>query len=163
MIIRLKNKDMLIAGDFIFKCCIGKNGLKKHKIEGDGCTPKGTFKFDKLYYRSDREVKPITKIKIKKIKKNSGWCNDPKHKFYNKEIKVKKNIKHEKLYRRDYKYNYLITIKYNTNKIIPYKGSAIFLHLTKNYLPTKGCVALCEKDFLILAKLINRKTKIKIN
>ena len=35
MIIRLKNKDMLIAGDFIFKCCIGKNGLKKHKIEGD--------------------------------------------------------------------------------------------------------------------------------
>ena len=44
-----------------------------------------------------------------------------------------------------------------------FKGSAIFLHLTKNYLPTKGCVALCEKDFLILAKLINKKTKIKIN
>ena len=153
---------MLIAGDFIFKCCIGKNGSKKHKIEGDGCTPKGTFKFDKLYYRNDREVKPITNIKIKKIKKNSGWCNDPKHKFYNKEIKVRKNIKYEKLYRRDYKYNYLITIKYNTNKIIPYKGSAIFLHLTKDYSATKGCVAIKKKDFLILNKLINKKTKIKI-
>ena len=105
MIIRLKNKDMLIAGDFIFKCCIGKNGLKKHKIEGDGCTPKGTFKFDKLYYRNDREIKPITNIKIKKIKKTSGWCNDPKNQFYNKEIKIKKKVKHEKLFRRDYKYS----------------------------------------------------------
>ena len=88
MIIHLKNKDTLIADDFEFKCCIGKNGLKKYKVEADGCTPKGTFKFGKLYYRNDREVKPITNIKIKKIKKNSGWCNDPKNKFYNKEIKV---------------------------------------------------------------------------
>ena len=54
-------------------------------------------------------------------------------------------------------------IKYNYKNPIKLKGSAIFLHLTKNYLPTEGCVALCEKDFLILAKLINKKTKIKIN
>ena len=163
MIIRLKNKDMLIVGDFIFKCCIVKNGLKKHKIEGDGCTPKGTFKFDKLYYRNDREIKPITNIKIKKIKKTSGWCNDPKNQFYNKEIKIKKKVKHEKLFRRDYKYNYLITIKYNTNKIIPYKGSAIFLHLTKNFKPTAGCIAVKKNDFLVLAKLINKNSKIIIN
>jgi len=53
----------------------------------------------------------------------------------------------------------------NGNSVNPIKlkGSAIFLHLTKNYLPTKGCIALCEKDFLILAKLIDKKTKIKIN
>ena len=29
----------------------------------------------------------------------------------------------------------------------------IFLHLTKNYQPTAGCIALKKKDFLILAKL----------
>ena len=28
-------------------------------------------------------------------------------------------------------YNYFITIEYNTKKIVPNKGSAIFLHLTK--------------------------------
>ena len=67
------------------------------------------------------------------------------------------------MYRFDGKYNLLIPIKYNFLKPKPGKGSAIFLHLTKNYLPTKGCVALSEKDFLILAKLINKKTKIKIN
>ena len=42
------------------------------------------------------------------------------------------------------------------------KGSAIFLHVSKNYEKTKGCVALKKKDLLILLKLINNKTKIKI-
>ena len=91
-----------------------------------------------------------------------GWCNDPKHHLYNKEIIINKNIKCEKLYRKDNKYDYLIAINYNTKKIIPYKGSAIFIHLTKNYRPTDGCIALKKKDFLILLKLINKKTKIKI-
>jgi len=56
----------------------------------------------------------------------------------------------------------LIPIKYNFDKIIPGKGSCIFLHLTKNYNPTAGCIALNKKDFLILLKLINKNTKIKI-
>jgi L,D-peptidoglycan transpeptidase YkuD (ErfK/YbiS/YcfS/YnhG family) len=163
MKIILKNKYTLKIDDFKFKCCIGKNGLKKNKTEGDKCTPKGTFKLGKLYYRKDRVKKPITGLKIKNIKKNMGWCNDSKNKFYNQEIKINKNIKHEKLLRKDYKYNYLIVIEYNTKKIKSNKGSAIFIHLTKNFKATAGCIALLEKDFLIMAKLINKKTTIKIN
>ena len=163
MKITLKNKYTLKIDDFKFKCCIGKNGLKKNKIEGDKYTPKGTFKLGTLYYRKDRVKKPITSLKIKKIKKNMGWCNDSKNKFYNQEIKVNKNIKHEKLFRKDYKYNYLLVIEYNTKKIIPNKGSAIFIHLTKNFRTTAGCIALLQKDFLIMLKLINKKSTIKIN
>ena len=107
--------------------------------------------------------KPISKIKRKIIQKNLGWCNDPKNKNYNKEIKVSKKIKYEKIYRNDYKYNYFIVIEYNIKKIIPNKGSAIFLHLTKDYKPTAGCIAISEKDFLILLKIVNKKTKININ
>ena len=76
---------------------------------------------------------------------------------------IKKNIKHEKLYRNDYKYDYFILIKYNYKKTIKNKGSAIFIHLTKNYKPTAGCIAISKKDFLILAKLVNKNTKILIN
>jgi len=36
------------------------------------------------------------------------------------------------------------------------------LHLTDNYKPTAGCIALKKKDFQILLKLINQNTKIKI-
>ena len=92
-----------------------------------------------------------------------GWCNDSKNKFYNQEVKVNKNIGHEKLFRKDYKYNYLLVIEYNTKKIKPNKGSAIFIHLTKNFKATEGCIALLQKDFLIMVKLINKKSTIKIN
>ena len=163
MKITLKNKYTLKIDDFKFKCCVGKNGLKKNKTEGDKCTPKGIFKLGKLYYRKDRVKKPITSLIIKKIKRNMGWCNDSKNKFYNQEIKINKNIKHEKLLRKDYKYNYLLVIEYNTKKIKPNKGSAIFIHLTKNFKTTAGCIALLQKDFLIMTKLINKKSTIKIN
>jgi len=163
MKITLKNKYTLKVDDFKFKCCIGKNGVKKKKVEGDECTPNGIFKLGTLYYRKDRVNKPTTNLKIKNIKKNMGWCNDSKNKLYNQEIKVNKNIKHEKLFRKDYKYDYLLVIKYNTKKIKPNKGSAIFIHLTKNFKTTAGCIALLQKDFLIMTKLINKKSTIKIN
>ena len=162
MLITLKNKDRLIVDDFTFKCSIGKNGLNKKKKEGDFCTPKGTFSIKKLYYRADR-IKiidtPIKKVKITKI---MGWCNDPLNKKYNCLINTKKNIRHEKMYRRDKKYDLVMIIDYNLRNPIPYKGSAIFVHLTKNYKPTVGCIALKENDMLVLLKIINKKTKIKL-
>ena len=92
-----------------------------------------------------------------------GWCNDVKSQFYNKEININKKFKHEKLYRNDHKYDCLILIKYNYKKTIRNKGSAIFIHLTENYKPTEGCIAISKKDFLVLAKLVNKNTKIFIN
>ena len=163
MLIRLKNKDKLIINDFKFKCCIGNNGVKKQKIEGDNSTPKGIFTIGTFYYRKDRVIKPFTTLKTKIIQPNIGWCNDPKQKYYNKEIKIKNKVRCEKLFRKDHKYDYLIVINYNTKKIIRNKGSAIFIHLTKNYHPTAGCIALKKHDFIILLKLINNKTKILIS
>jgi L,D-peptidoglycan transpeptidase YkuD (ErfK/YbiS/YcfS/YnhG family) len=58
MTILLKNKHTVRFDDFKFKCCIGKNGLTKFKKEGDGKTPKGTFKIEHLYFRKDRIKKP---------------------------------------------------------------------------------------------------------
>ena len=163
MIIYLKNKYTLQVDDFSFKCAVGKLGLTKKKIEGDQKTPKGIFKIENLYYRKDRVNKPETKLKTISIKETMGWCNDAKNKKnYNRLIKVNKKIKHEKLFRNDNKYNFLIPIKYNFKQRILGKGSCIFIHLTQNYKPTAGCIALKEKDFLILLKIINKKSKIII-
>ena len=163
MIIYLKNKYTLQVDDFSFKCAVGKLGLTKKKIEGDQKTPKGIFNIENLYYRKDRVNKPETKLKTISIKESMGWCNDAKNKKkYNRLIKVNKKIKHEKLFRNDNKYNFLIPIKYNFKQRILGKGSCIFIHLTQNYKPTAGCIALKEKDFLILLKIINKKSKIII-
>ena len=163
MTIVLKNKASLLFDDFIFECAIGKRGLAKNKVEGDKKTPIGKYSLGNLYYRKDRHPKPLTKLRCIPIKKDMGWCDDVESKKnYNKLIKVNRNISHEKLFRRDKKYDFFIPINYNTKRPKIGKGSAIFIHLTKNFEPTLGCVALKKKDFLILLKLINKKTKIKL-
>ena len=69
MIIKLINKDTLNIGEFKLKCCIGKKGISKKKVEGDWTTPSGEFKIGNLYWRSDKIKKPETKLFCKKIKK----------------------------------------------------------------------------------------------
>ena len=164
MPIILKNKETLRYKNFYFKCVIGKKGLTVNKKEGDKKTPCGLFGIDKLYFRKDRIKIIDTKIKSIPIKKHMGWCDDNRNsKKYNKLISVSKKIKHEKMYRKDSIYDLVIPIKYNFLKPKLGKGSAIFLHITKNYKPTAGCIAISKNDFLILLRLINKKTKIKIS
>ena len=164
MIIIVKNKHTLLCDDFKFTCSVGKRGFSNSKKEGDKKTPRGSYKIGNLYYRSDRVKKPITKLKLIKINKNMCWCDDIKDKknynrFSNKILKSK----HEKLFRKDYKYDLLIPIKFNFEKPKIGKGSCIFIHITQNYKPTAGCIAVSKKDFLIISKLINSNTKININ
>ena len=45
-----------------------------------------------------------------------GWCDDPRSISYNKQIKLPSKFSHEKLYRKDNKYDFIIPIKYNFNK-----------------------------------------------
>ena len=163
MLIKVKNKETLEISEFSFKCCLGLYGKTNSKSEGDKKTPVGRFNLGPLFYRPDREKKPKTKLTCIKITKNMNWCNDStSKKYYNRLISKNKKIKYEKLYRRDYKYNLMIPVSYNSNPVRLGKGSAIFLHLTKNYKPTAGCIALNKKDFIIMLKLIDKKTKIKI-
>tara|TARA_B100001063_G_C16770252_1_gene561167 strand:- start:1184 stop:1678 length:495 start_codon:yes stop_codon:yes gene_type:complete len=164
MIIFLKNKHTLQVDDFFFKCVVGKKGLSKEKVEGDKKTPKGYFNLGHLFYRKDRNTKIFTKLKKTKILKSMGWCDDvQKKKYYNKLIKVNKKIKHEKLFRKDYKYDLLIPIEYNYKNSIQGLGSCIFIHLINRYKPTAGCIALKKNDFLIMLKILNKKNNIKIS
>ena len=161
MIIHVLNKNTLIIDDFRLRCCVGKKALNLNKKEGDQSTPKGIFNFKKLYFRKDRVGIPKCKLNKKAITKNMAWCDDQNDKRYNEEIKkFNKNLR-ENLYRKDHKYDYIISTNHNEKKI-PGKGSAIFVHLTEDYKPTAGCIALKKKDFEILLKLIDKKTKIKI-
>ena len=92
-----------------------------------------------------------------------GWCDDPRSKKYNKLIKFPFSGKAEKLFLSRRSYDLLLVIDYNRRSIVPYKGSAIFLHLAdKKLSPTEGCIAIKKKDFLEILPMINKKTKIII-
>ena len=164
MTIFLKNKHTLQIGEFYFKCCIGKKGLARRKREGDYKTPLGIFKIERLFFRKDRIKKPKTSLETVEIRKNMGWSDDVNYpKKYNRLIKINNKIKHEKLRRYDSKYDLFIPISYNRKNPKVGLGSCIFIHLTKNYKPTAGCIALKKKDFLIMLKLIKKNTKIRIS
>ena len=147
-----------------FRCSLGKAGISKKIAEGDNITPKGIYKIIKIYYREDRIKNIISKIKLIKIKNNMGWCDDPISKKYNQLIKLPTKYHHEKLYRNDKLYDIVLVLDYNMNPIVKGKGSAIFLHLSKNLKnKTSGCIALKKKDMLELIKKIKKSTKVIIN
>jgi L,D-peptidoglycan transpeptidase YkuD (ErfK/YbiS/YcfS/YnhG family) len=160
----VKKSGYLKYKNFKYRCALGKGGVNKKIKEGDGITPKGVFKITKIYYRADKIKIIKTNIKKIKITKNMGWCDDPVSRFYNRQIKLPSKFSHEKLYRNDDLYDLIAVMNYNTNPIIRNKGSAIFIHISKNsYKKTQGCIALKKKDLIKILTKIKKNTKIKIN
>ena len=159
----VKKSGYLKYKNFKCRCALGKAGINKKIKEGDNITPAGVFKITKIYYRADKIKNIKTAIKKIKIKKNMGWCDDIKSRFYNKEIKLPIQHSHEKLYRKDEIYDIICVLNFNTNPISRGKGSAIFVHVAKKkYTSTKGCVALKKKDLMYILSKIKKNTKIKI-
>ena len=157
------NNNYLTYGNYNVKCAVGKRGINLKKREGDLITPKGIFKIKAIYYRKDRVKELKTKIKKIIITKDIGWCDDPKSKYYNKQIKYPFKYKTERLYRADNIYDIILVLDFNYNPIKRNKGSAIFIHVAKRKLsPTKGCVALKKSELRRLSRLIDKNTVVKI-
>ena len=159
----LINKNYLTYNKLKVKCAIGKKGIGYKRKEGDLITPIGQFKIKYILYRKDR-VKISTKLKKKIIKKNMGWCDDPKSSHYNKLVKLPFAYNHEKLFKKENIYDIILVLNYNMNPIKKNKGSAIFIHVAKNnFKKTEGCVAIKKINLIKLIKKINPYTKVKIS
>tara|TARA_B100000282_G_scaffold273202_1_gene229008 strand:- start:241 stop:735 length:495 start_codon:yes stop_codon:yes gene_type:complete len=162
MKILVKN-NYLVTKSESFKCAIGLGGLTTNKFEGDHCTPVGEFKFEKIYYRSDKLGKINFQISSAEISYNDGWCDDPNDEFYNKFVKFPFERSAEKLYRTDDLYDIICVMNYNTDPVLPGKGSAIFLHVCgDNFAPTEGCIAVEKKVLIEISKQITNETSIII-
>ena len=163
MRIHIKNKYLSI-NNYKVKCAIGKRGINVKKKEGDLITPKGLFKIKFILYRKDRIFNLKTKIKKMPIKKNMGWCDDPRSIYYNKLINLPFKYSAEKLYRTENTYDIIFVLNYNMRPIIKNKGSAIFIHIARNnFKKTAGCVAIKKTSMKKIASIINKKTLVKIS
>ena len=159
----LINKKYLTLDNYKAKCALGKRGIGYKRKEGDLITPKGTYKVKYILYRKDRVKKIHTKIKKIAIRKDMGWCDDPKSRDYNKLIKLPYAYSYEKIFRKENNYDIILILNYNMNPVIKNKGSAIFIHIAKkNYKKTEGCIALKKAHLLKIIKRINKNTTIKI-
>ena len=157
------NNKFISYNNYKAKCAVGKRGISIKKKEGDFITPKGTFKIREIFYRKDRVQNLITRIKKTVIRKNMGWCDDPKSKKYNKLIYFPFKHSAEKLYRRENIYDIILVLNFNMNPVKKNKGSAIFIHVAKkNFQPTQGCIALDKSELIKLVKSIKINTIVKI-
>ena len=139
----------LELGGLIWRCALGRGGVRVHKEEGDGATPAGLLALRRLLYRADRGPIPRAVLPREPIGPEDGWCDDPGHADYNRQIRLPHPARHEELWRRDGLYDLVGVLGWNDAPVVRGRGSAIFLHVARpDYAPTEGCVALSRADLL---------------
>lgn len=148
--------DLIVSGDGYarwsgrrFRCAIGPAGPRRDKREGDGATPVGRFVFRQVLYRPDRVPAPQTRLPVRALSPEDGWCDDPADPQYNRPVRLPYPARHERLWLEEAVYDVIVVIGHNDDPPVPGKGSAVFLHVARpDYGPTEGCVALALDDLL---------------
>ncbi len=153
----------LIAAGRTIPVALGRGGIKANKREGDGGTPKGTFRPRQLWWRGDRHPRPRTFLPVRAIGPDDAWCEDPRSRHYNQPMRLDWTHDGDRLKRDDHLYDFIIEIDHNSCPRIAGRGSAVFLHLAReNFSPTAGCVSMTRAAMLRLLQRLGPRTKIVI-
>ena len=146
-----------------YTCALGRNGVRAAKREGDGTTPIGVFPLRRVFFRPDRLAEPASGLPVSALAREDGWCDDPAHSDYNRQIKLPFDASHEELWRDDGLYDVLIVVGHNDDPPRPGLGSAIFIHCaTADYAPTQGCVALDRQTLVALLPRFTPDTDMRV-
>jgi L,D-peptidoglycan transpeptidase YkuD (ErfK/YbiS/YcfS/YnhG family) len=158
-----RNQGWLKVGGRTFRVALGRSGIQALKREGDGGTPRGTFRPVRLWWRADRLPRPSTRLPVRRIAADDAWCENPADRRYNRAFKRSANELGDRLRREDGLYDLIIEIDHNTRPRVAGLGSAVFIHVARaGFGPTAGCVALRRDDLLRVLSRIGPKTRIKI-
>lgn len=138
-----RRRGVLAAGGLRVPCALGRSGIRRDKHEGDGATPAGAFRLVAVLYRADRVRRPRTALPATALRPDSGWCDDPADRRYNRPVRLPCAASHERLWRDDHLYDLVVVIDHNLARPVRGAGSAVFLHLAApDFAPTAGCVAI---------------------
>jgi L,D-peptidoglycan transpeptidase YkuD (ErfK/YbiS/YcfS/YnhG family) len=156
-------RGWLIADGQAVPVALGRGGIIANKREGDGGTPRGTFRPRQLWWRADRHPRPRTFLPIRAIAPEDAWCEDPASRHYNQAVRLDRTHAGDRLTRDDRLYDFIVEIDHNTSPRISGRGSAVFLHLAReNFGPTAGCVSMTKPAMLRLLQRLGPDTKIVI-
>jgi L,D-peptidoglycan transpeptidase YkuD (ErfK/YbiS/YcfS/YnhG family) len=158
-----RTRGWLTAGQLSLPVALGRGGVKANKREGDGATPRGTFRLKRLWWRAERHPRPATLLPAQRIRPHDGWCEDPSDRHYNQPVKVPADSKADRLARADALYDFMIEIDHNTRPRVAGRGSAVFIHVARpGFAPTAGCVALDINSLRRLLAHVGPRTRIMV-
>ncbi len=156
-------KGWLTAGGLVLPVALGRTGIKANKREGDGATPRGTFRLKRLWWRADRHPRPPSLLPSRPIAPDDGWCEDPADRRYNRPVKLAPGSMADRLTRTDALYDFIIEVDHNTRPRVAGRGSAVFIHAARpGFAPTAGCVALKLRALQRLLARLGPQTRIVI-
>ncbi len=131
---------------WLISAVIGKHGMAGYdrKREGDGRTPSGVYALGPAFgYAPSLN----TGLEYRQATDDDFWVDDADSLQYNQWVHGPAQAKSfERMKRADNLYQYGLVIRYNTEDTRAGEGSAIFLHVWRNYKsPTAGCVAVNQR------------------
>ncbi|WP_407177782.1 L,D-transpeptidase [Bradyrhizobium sp. STM 3562] len=156
-------RGWLTGGGLTIPVALGRGGIVANKREGDGGTPKGTFRPRRVWWRADRSPRPRSFLPVRPIRGDDAWCEDPTDRHYNRPLRLAPGHDGDRLTREDHLYDFIVEIDHNTRPRIAGRGSAVFLHLARdNFGPTAGCISMTRAAMLQLLRRLSPRTKIII-
>jgi L,D-peptidoglycan transpeptidase YkuD (ErfK/YbiS/YcfS/YnhG family) len=158
-----RSRGWLLAGPLVLPIAIGRGGIRANKREGDGGTPRGTFRLRRLWWRADRMSRPMTQLPVRRIRGDDAWCADPRDRHYNQPVRRDASTCGDRLKRADHLYDLIVELDHNTRPRIAGRGSAVFIHIARpGFTPTAGCVALAAPALRRLLAHTSRRTRIAV-
>jgi L,D-peptidoglycan transpeptidase YkuD (ErfK/YbiS/YcfS/YnhG family) len=137
----------------VFRCALGRGGVRPLKREGDGATPLARMHVLAGYVRPGRRP-GCSGIKLTEIAPQLGWCDAPDDRNYNRPVRMPYPARHERMARADRLYDTCIVLDYNIRPRRRGRGSAIFLHIARpGFAPTEGCIAVSPR---LMKRLVPR-------
>ena len=159
----MRSRGVLLAGAIAIPVALGRGGISANKREGDGATPRGLFRLVRLWWRSDRLLRPRTGLPTTRITSDLAWCENAGDRRYNRPFRRSPGEPGDRLWRKDALYDLVIEIDHNSRPRVAGRGSAVFIHVARpDGSPTAGCVALRATDLRRLLARLGPKTRIAI-
>jgi L,D-peptidoglycan transpeptidase YkuD (ErfK/YbiS/YcfS/YnhG family) len=150
-------------GNLRFPCTIGRSGCSANKREGDGSTPIGVFALRETFYRADRLARPRSHLPLKPLRMADGWCDDPRDRNYNRQVRHPYPASTERMWRDDNLYDVIVVLGHNDLPRVRGRGSAVFMHVARTGMtPTEGCVALRLPHLLRLLVHMSQRNLLRI-
>jgi L,D-peptidoglycan transpeptidase YkuD (ErfK/YbiS/YcfS/YnhG family) len=137
---------------------IGQNGFSNHHREGDGTTPTGIYRIGSVVYGNDPN--PGYRGRYQRLVCGDWWDEDPTSPAYNTFQHVPCGQSppfggdSEPLWTETTYYPSFAVVEYNVDPVVPYAGSAIFVHADTG-TPTTGCVSIPLADLNVLLRWLD--------
>src|ERR1700729_1732464 len=106
-------RGWLTAGGRTVPVALGRGGVRANKREGDGGTPRGTFRPRQLWWRADRHPRPQTFLPIRTIAAEDAGGEAPASRHYNQPIRLDRAQSGDRLRRDDHLYDFIVEIDHN--------------------------------------------------